>query len=118
MVDQRNMSELGFEDYFRLKYQTEELDKRQVTDVISQHNKDTVSYQEAYDVILGIVHDLSTSIKEVNNYNDNKSSASMDLTGFLIELLVSKDILTKEEESDILKRVQKLYKLQGGMNSN
>lgn len=112
MVDQRNMSELGFEDYFRLKYQTEELDKRNVTDVISQHNKDNVTYSEAYDVIIGIVHDLSSSIKEVNNYNDNKSSASMDLTGFLIELLVKKNVLTEQEEAGILKKVQKLYNLQ------
>ena len=111
-VSQHNISDLGFEDFFRLKYQTEQLDKRQVTDVISQHDKDKVTYVEAYDVILGIIHDLSNTIQQVNNYNDNKSSASMDLTGFLIELLVKKEILTEQEESDILDKVQKLYKLQ------
>ena len=111
-VSQHNISDLGFEDFFRLKYQTEQLDKRQVTDVISQHDKDKVTYVEAYDVILGIIHDLSTTIQQVNDYNDNKSSASMDLTGFLIELLVKREILTEQEESDILRKVQELYSLQ------
>lgn len=111
-VSQHNISDLGFEDFFRLKYQTEQLDKRQVTDVISQHDKDKVTYVEAYDVILGIIHDLSNTIQQVNNYNDNKSSASMDLTGFLIELLVKREILTEQEESDILRKVQELYSLQ------
>ena len=111
-VSQHNISDLGFEDFFRLKYQTEQLDKRQVTDVISQHDKDKVTYVEAYDVILGIIHDLSTTIQQVNDYNDNKSSASMDLTGFLIELLVKREILTEQEESDILRQVQELYSLQ------
>lgn len=111
-VSQHNISDLGFEDFFRLKYQTEQLDKRQVTDVISQHDKDKVTYVEAYDVILGIIHDLSNTIQQVNDYNDNKSSASMDLTGFLIELLVKREILTEQEESDILRKVQELYSLQ------
>lgn len=111
-VSQHNISDLGFEDFFRLKYQTEQLDKRQVTDVISQHDKDKVTYVEAYDVILGIIHDLSNTIQQVNDYNDNKSSASMDLTGFLIELLVKREILTEQEESDILRQVQELYSLQ------
>lgn len=111
-VSQHNISDLGFEDFFRLKYQTEQLDKRQVTDVISQHDKDKVTYVEAYDVILGIIHDLSTTIQQVNDYNDNKSSASMDLTGFLIELLVKREILTEQEEYDILRQVQELYSLQ------
>lgn len=111
-VSQHNISDLGFEDFFRLKYQTEQLDKRQVTDVISQHDKDKVTYVEAYNVILGIIHDLSNTIQQVNDYNDNKSSASMDLTGFLIELLVKREILTEQEESDILRKVQELYSLQ------
>jgi hypothetical protein len=36
----------------------------------------------------------------------------MDLTGFLIELLVKREILTEQEEYDILRQVQELYSLQ------
>lgn len=121
-TSQHNLSELGFEDYFRLRYQTEEVNQQRVTDVVSQHDKDKVSYREVYEVILSIVHDLTKAIQEVNDYHENKSSMSLDLTGTLIELLISKGYLSEDEEKDMLARVQKLYKLQAdnqeGENQN
>lgn len=113
-TSQRNLSNLGFEDFFRLKYQTEEIKKQQVTDVVAQHNKDKVSYIEAYEVLMGIVNDISYDTNKVLNeaivQEQRRSNISLDLTGTLIEKLISNKIITKQDESDILNSVQKLYK--------
>lgn len=63
---------------------------------------------------MGIVNDISydtnKSLNEAIAQEQRRSNMSLDLTGTLIEKLISNKILTKQDESDILNSVQELYK--------
>lgn len=63
---------------------------------------------------MGIVNDISYDTNKVLNeaivQEQRRSNMSIDLTGTLIEKLISNKIITKQDESDILNSVQKLYK--------
>ena len=70
---------------------------------------------EAYEVLMGIVNDISydtnKALNEAIAQEQRRSNMSLDLTGTLIEKLISNKILTKQDESDILNSVQELYKV-------
>lgn len=112
-VSNRNLSLLGFEDYFKLKYDTEEVmsSPQQVTEVISQHDKDKVSYKECYDIITGIIKDNNKSLEAATKYNSMKADVAVDTCGVLIRLLVTKGVIKQEDENAILAKIQELYKL-------
>lgn len=110
-VSNRNLSLLGFEDYFKLKYDTEEVKKQRVTEVISQHDKDKVSYKECYDILTGIIKDNSKSLEAATKYNSMKADVAVDTCGVLIRLLVTKGVIKQEDENAILAKIQELYKL-------
>lgn len=63
---------------------------------------------------MGIVNDISydtnKALNEAIAQEQRRSNMSLDLTGTLIEKLISNKILTKQDESDILNSVQELYK--------
>lgn len=102
MTEQRNMSAVSFEDYFRLKYQTEQVDQDHVTEIIGQHDNDKTTYKEVYDVIVSVADDLSNQLNQ-------KIGMSADMVGVLARILVNNKIISPQQEQDIVTEVLKLY---------
>lgn len=63
------------------------------------------------DIVNDISYDTNKSLNEAIAQEQRRSNMSLDLTGTLIEKLISNKILTKQDESDILNSVQELYKV-------
>lgn len=62
------------------------------------------------DIVNDISYDTNKSLNEAIAQEQRRSNMSLDLTGTLIEKLISNKIITKQDESDILNSVQELYK--------
>ena len=108
-MDLTKLSALSFDDYYKLKKQNEatgELDN----ELIFQHDKDNVSYIEAYKLISDITNDLT-------NVNDLLFQYNVDLVGILLNILVDKKILNKDDAEYFTKSALLLYNKLRGDNS-
>ena len=108
-MDLTKLSALSFDDYYKLKKQNEatgELDN----ELIFQHDKDNVSYIEAYKLISDVTNDLT-------NVNDLLFQYNVDLVGILLNILVDKKILNKDDAEYFTKSALGLYNKLRGDNS-
>lgn len=83
------LSAVSFIDYVRLRDLLKQ-EGRLPTEVLNQHNQDTVTYQDAYNYV-------SKAIEQANHYTDYTS----DLVSALIALLVEKGIVSQKEVREL-----------------
>lgn len=79
-----------------------EKDKQLPTEVVAQHDKDTVTFQEAYD-------EIQDTIKEAQHYADQVSAYNADLYSALITFLASKKLVNDQEINQISKIARQLW---------
>ena len=102
MPEARNLSQLSFIDYFRIKQMLDK-DEQLPTIEVSQHNDDVVTYKDAYDILQDIIGSLSSFSRESYEFD-------YTLTSMTLAYLENKGVLTKEDISDIIKSTEKIYK--------
>lgn len=89
MPDIKNLSSVGFEDYVKIK-RTVKHDGKLPTEVIAQHDKDKVTFKEAYNVI-------EDTIKEFQNYSIRLNDYNTDLVSALCSRLYELKVLTEKD---------------------
>lgn len=89
MPDIKNLSSVGFEDYVKIK-RTVKHDGKLPTEVIAQHDKDKVTFKEAYNVI-------EDTINEFQNYSIRLNDYNTDLVSALCSRLYELKILTEKD---------------------
>jgi hypothetical protein len=102
-LEAKDLSKVGFQDYFRLRRQlqaTGDIPNSQ----IQQHDNDPITFDEAYDTLNLIVDDLLRA-------SDMYAKVSVDSLGVLITMLVKKGILSKKDYNTILEESQKLMNI-------
>lgn len=98
MPSLRNLSALSFIDYVRLRDLVKH-DGKLPTEVISQHDKDELTYEEAYN-----------QIKELQHYADTWYEYNSNLSSAIVTLLYTKGLITKKEMENIPKIATELLK--------
>jgi len=91
----KHQSLLSFIDYFRLKQVLDSKGTLPTMD-ITLHDKDKLTYSEAYDT-------LNLISKDLRKYTDRYSSLSIDTIGILCTLLSDKGILNNKDIEAIKK---------------
>lgn len=85
----KNLSNVSFEDYVRIKRVVKH-DGKLPTEVITQHDKDKVTFSEAFNVI-------EDTIKEFQNYSLRLNDYNTDLVSALCSRLYELKILTEKD---------------------
>ena len=85
----KNLSSVSFEDYVRIKRVVKH-DGKLPTEVITQHDKDKVTFREAFNVI-------EDTIKEFQNYSLRLNDYNTDLVSALCSRLYELKILTEKD---------------------
>lgn len=85
----KNLSNVSFEDYVRIRRAVKH-DGKLPTEVITQHNKDKVTFSEAFNVI-------EDTIKEFQNYSLRLNDYNTDLVSALCSRLYELKILTEKD---------------------
>lgn len=85
----KNLSNVSFEDYVRIKRAVKH-DGKLPTEVITQHDKDKVTFSEAFNVI-------EDTIKEFQNYSLRLNDYNTDLVSALCSRLYELKILTEKD---------------------
>lgn len=98
----RNLSSISFNDYVRIKRQLAK-DQQAPTEVVAQHDRDKITFREAYDVI-------QDTLAENQHYADQVSAYNADLYSALITFLASKNVITDQEINQISKIARELWK--------
>ena len=101
LPDVRNLSSISFEDYVRIKRQLDK-DGTLPTEVVSQHDKDNVSFADAYNI-------MEANMQDVRHYADQVSAYNADLYSSLVTYLVKKKVLTEKEINEIAKVAQQIW---------
>lgn len=96
----RNLSQLSFEDYFRIKQLLKEKDQLPTVEV-TQHDSDIVTYQDAYDII-------NRTIDSLSDYVTQRTDFDYDVVALLMSVLMSKKVLTEKEVNAILKNAERI----------
>lgn len=102
-LEAKDLSKVGFTDYFRLRRQLE-LTGDTPNSQIQQHDSDPVTFDEAYETLSLIINDLANS-------GSYYAKVSVDTLGTLITLLVSKNILTKKDYDILLEEAKEIMKM-------
>lgn len=99
---------LSFQDYVRLRY---DADKNNETlyETVRQHDKDKVSYSEMYNILKGDREFLSDSIRNSAKRSETLFNISSDAIGYLMSLLVSNGLISKEQADETVKTILKMY---------
>lgn len=102
MPPAQNISALGFRDYVRIR-RLVHADGKNPTIEVTQHNKDTVTYVEAYGVIEDVINELEDYVQRTNEYTTNLVSA-------LCGTLYDRHLVSKKDVEQIGQIAEKLWK--------
>lgn len=97
----KDLSSISFNDYVQIKRQLEK-DHQLPTEVVAQHDKDTVTFREAYE-------EIQDTIIESQHYADQVSAYNADLYSALITFLASKHLVNDNEINQISKIAHQLW---------
>lgn len=95
------LSAVSFEDYVRLR-RAIEADGQKITEALGQHDKDSITYASAYEVI-------QEYSQELLEYVDRTTLYYANLISSLCGLLSQKKVLTDAEVQEISKIANTLY---------
>ena len=93
-VDLKNLSSMSFDEY--------ENKGEPISELVFQHDKDSVTYKEAYYAIKNVISELQT----VNQFSLNYV---IDIIGLLVGILIDNKILSKDDSEYFTKACIKLY---------
>ena len=97
----KNISALGFNDYVRIRRLVKH-DGKSPTIEVTQHDKDTVTYYEAYQALLDVSSDQQAYSMHLNEYTTNLVSA-------LCTMLYQHKVLSEAEIKQIGNIAEKLW---------
>lgn len=100
-INLRNLSSLSFDDYCKFM-QEYEANNEPISELVFQHDKDAVTYKEAY-------YAIKNTIKELQSVNQFSLNYAIDIIGLLGGMLVDKGIFTEEDMEYFSKSCIKLY---------
>ena len=100
-VDLKNLSSMSFDDYVKFMQEYEN-NKEPISELVFQHDKDSVTYKEAYYAIKNVINELQT----VNQFSLNYV---IDIIGLLMGILVDNKVLTEDDSEYFTKACIKLY---------
>lgn len=102
-------SKVSFIDYFRILRQLDN-ENKQAYRVIHQHDKDTVNYQDAYQVICGVVDDV---VEQISKTMADNNQVFILIISTLISCLVKNKLINNKDVSELLAMVDSLVKEKG-----
>lgn len=98
----KNISALSFQDYVRIRRLVDHEGKLPTIEV-TQHDKDTVTFYDAYAALKDLANDSHEYAMNLNEYTTN-------LVSSLCSLLVSHKVLSEKEVAEIGNFAEKLWK--------
>lgn len=100
-VDLKNLSSMSFDDYVKFMQEYEN-NKEPISELVFQHDKDSVTYKEAFYALKNVISELQT----VNQFSLNYV---IDIIGLLMGILVDNKVLTEDDSEYFTKACIKLY---------